>query len=140
MPEEAKKLKTISDYEWASVARYIVYVSACAGLIEISSDAIYSFRIGQSGPASLVRRKKRARDCLTKNMELISEFVARNDDELQDDERGVIRGMYRTQAEGWSTVEGHIAHAEAIVSMRQKSLLPGCFEGEFVEDEDDFPF
>lgn len=139
MPEETARLKTISDYEWASVAQYIVYVSACADLIEISSDAIYSFRIGQAGPASLARRKRRTRDCLARNMELIVEFVERNEGELLSDEQNVIRGMYRTQADGLAMVKEHAVRAEALVLAHQKPL-PGSLEEELLGDENEFPF
>lgn len=129
------KLLSISHFEWASVAQYIVYVSAVANLVEIDDSCVHSFRLSVYGPGGLVKRKTKMLSILEGNIARLERFVATFKESLEPVELVVIRGIYRSHMDCVSIVKRHIDIAKS--QPIQASLFTDTEEG---EDEEEFPF
>ena len=129
------KLVSISSFQWASVAQYMVYISGAAGLHEINTDHVYSFPLARMGGERLVNQKRKVSGLLSENLQSLERFAGCHKDDLEESEMSVIRGLYR-QTKMWiELIEGHINTAEMYrVTERVNSL----FDGGGAEDE--FPF
>lgn len=102
------RLLSLCDFEWASVATYIVYFSSVAGLAEVNSDHVISFPLGRLGPEMLLKRKERVLTVLEGNRASIERFVGDRRDDLSEDELAVIRTLYLQYKASIETVRGHI--------------------------------
>lgn len=132
MPE--KYLQPISAFEWASVAQYIVYISGAAGLQEVSSSHVLCLPLARMGPEKLLSQKMRVAMVLKSNLRSLEGFVGRFENELEDTEMSVIRGMYRQIRDNLETVAGHMKTIEDYARSSEK----GMFEQS--EEKDDAPF
>ncbi len=103
-----KRLHTISEFEWVSGARYIMYVSSVAGLGEVSSNAIFSFRVGAGGVLTLYKQKVATMNIIERNMDLLARFAGKDVDSFEDAELSIIRGLYRTWKDALDIVKSHV--------------------------------
>ncbi len=131
MPES--ELKSLSSFEWATVGRYMVYISCVAGLKEINSNHVYSFPLTQVGTIKLIARKTRVLAQLGGNMTALERFVGIHREKLEDDELAVIRSLY-CQIKTWAEiVGGHLETAREFDAQEQLELTG-------VAEEDDVAF
>lgn len=110
-----KKLLSLVDFEWASVARYIHYISSITGLKEINSNHVISFPLGRLGPHKLLKQKERVLLVLEENKRLVERFVGEHRDHLSDKELAVLRTLYMQYRSNVEMVEGHIDTIENCV-------------------------
>lgn len=127
-----KKLLSLSDFEWASTARYIVYISSMANLKEINSNHVISFPLGKLGPDKLMRRKDRTLSVLKGNLSSIAAFVGEHQHELGDTELAVLRSVYLQYK---SNIETVTAHMEVIGTLLIEVEL-GIIQAQEVSDDD----
>lgn len=128
------KLLSISSFQWASVAQYMVYISGAAGLHEINTDHVYSFPLARLGVERLVNQKRKVLGLLSSNLQSLERFAFRCKGDLEENEMAVIRGLYRQTKTCIELAERHINTAEMYrTTERENSLFD---EGA----EDDFPF
>lgn len=120
-------LKPLSAFEWASVSRYIVYISSVAGLKEINTNHVISFSLTRLGVKGLVRQKERVLLQLRKNMGGLECFAEEHRGELEKEEISVLRSMYVQIRGSIAIVEGHIRMAERYANVVDDGLL---LEGE----------
>ncbi len=104
----SEKLLSLEDFEWASTARYIVYISGIANLREINSNHVISFPLGKMGPAKLLKQKERVLSLLEGNKTSIERFVGKRKNELDVNELAVLRCLYVQYKGNIETVKGHI--------------------------------
>lgn len=105
----SRKLRRLSEFEWASVARYILYIEGAAGLVEINSNHVNCLGLRRLGLDKLLKQKDRTLKLLLGNKEKLEAFVGRYSPELGDDERAVLRTIYIQYQRSVSTVRDHIA-------------------------------
>ncbi len=104
----SSELLSLSDFEWASAARYIVYISSIANLKEINSNHVISFPLGRLGPDKLLKQKENVLVSLEANRASIERFVGAHKDELDEDEMAILRTLYLQYKGNAETVRGHI--------------------------------
>lgn len=131
---QERKLQPISAFEWASVAQYIIYISGAAGLKEVNSGDVLCLPLAKIGPEKLLSRKMRVALVLKSNLRSLEGFVGRFEDELEDNEISVIRGMYRQLRDNLETVSGHMELIEDFA----RTEYTGFYDQE--EEKDDTPF
>ncbi len=119
----SNELKHLSDYEWAGVARYIMYISNAAGLREINSNHVISFPLARLGPDKLLKQKKRALLLLVANKAAIERFVGAFRAELDDDELAIMRSLYLQYKGNEETVREHIAVIETCIVEIEMGIL-----------------
>ncbi len=129
-----RKLQPISAFEWASVAQYVVYISGAASLKEVNSEHVLCLPLAKIGPEKLLARKMRVALILKSNLRSLEGFVARFEDELEDNEISVIRGIYRQFRDNLETVDGHMELIEDFA----RTEYTGFYDQE--EEKDDLPF
>lgn len=130
-----KPLMHISDFEWASVAQYLVYVAGMAGLKELGSERVNSFRLSGRAVERTIALKKGTLVLLKENMRALERFVGAYEGEMSDGEKAVIREMYRQHASSVRTVERHLAIAKSFGKASQLGFVD-CGG----VDDDDSPF
>lgn len=130
-----EKFRPLSDFEWASVARYIIYVSSAAGLKEINSSHVTSFSMGRLGPEVVLKQKLRVLALLKENQESIESFAGEYKDELDAAEMSVLRSLYLQYKNDIETVQAHVVFARGCIS-DIKAIRFALGE----EEEGDFPF
>jgi len=112
------KVLSLSDFEWASAARYIIYVSAVAGLQEISSNSVVSFPLGRIGPDKLLKQKERTFIALEANKRAVERFVGEHNRDLGEKEMAILRSLYLQYKSNAETVRNHIrAVGECMVAI-----------------------
>lgn len=119
----SSKLKPLSDFEWASVSQYIIYVSSIARLQEINSNHVISFPLSRLGPEKLLKQKGRVLIALEGNKASIERFVGEHSSELNDNELAVLRTLYLQYRDNVETVKAHIEFAETCVVELELTLL-----------------
>lgn len=135
MAKEARKLRRLNEFEWASVAQYVIYISSLVGLEEMRADDVISFPLARLGPLKVIARKERCLDVLEGNKKLIERFVGENEPELDDDEISVLRSLYIQYRDSALVVRGHLRVAELYLAE-----LDGVMGVEVEEGQDVFPF
>ncbi len=124
---------SISDYQWASVGRYIGYLEQQLALTQVDAEKVYSFRI--SGSASrLYDYKKQLIATLEENNAKLC--VYGHGHELGEDELNVIRGMYRANRDAVGVLRDHVKRLEGMKERGQYELGLKVDEAE----DDDVPF
>lgn len=126
-----RKLSPLSTFEWASLSRYIHYISNAAGLIELGSDQVHSLRLSGVSSGVALARKKRTSDILQRNLRALEGFVGEYKEDLSDEEVSVIRSMYRQYQENASTV----AEQEKVIVMLRSMVQGNMFDLLGEEDE-----
>jgi hypothetical protein len=126
------KLLTLSDFDWASAASYIIYVSGVAGLREINSNHVISFPLARLGPVGLLKQKTRVLALLEGNRESVERFVGEYKVSLGKRELAILRTMYLQYKDNIQTVKGHIEVIGICVAEVELDLLRF---GEGGEDE-----
>lgn len=117
------KLLSISDFEWASTARYIMYISSMANLKEINSNHVISFPLGRMGPDQLLKQKENVLLALEDNKTNIERFVGEYREELDKNELAVIRSLYLQYTSNAKTVNGHIDIIAACMTEIELGIL-----------------
>ncbi len=103
-----RKLLALSDFEWVSAARYIIYISSIANLEEINSSHVVSFPLGKMGPERLLRQKESTLVALEGNRSSIERFVGEYKEDLGREELAVLRSIYMQYKGNAEVVRGHI--------------------------------
>lgn len=103
-----KKLLPVAAFEWASVARYITYVSSIANLKEINSNHVICFPLARMGPQKLLKQKEAVLLVLESNKKNIERFVGERRTELGCDELAVLRTLYMQYKGNAGVVLEHI--------------------------------
>lgn len=127
---ESEKLLGLSDFEWASTARYICYISSIAGLKKINSNHVASFSLSLLGPEKLLKQKERVLLRLEGNKSSIESFVGRHMSELDELELAVLRSLYLQYRDNVETVRGHIDFIGQCVVEAEVNLLQSNRDGE----------
>ncbi len=96
------------EYEWASVAQYLVYISGAADLSEVSSDQVVSFPLARMGADRVVARKTRLLLLLENNVTRLERFVGAYKEELNENELAVLRTLYIQYQRNIETVNAHL--------------------------------
>lgn len=109
---KVSKLKSLSEFEWASVAQYMIYIASVAHLAEVNNDHVISFPLARIGPERLLRRKQKVLAVLELNTGNIERFVGSHSDDLEDGELSVLRTMYMQYRNGAVIVREHIRVVE----------------------------
>lgn len=130
---EREELKALCDFEWASVARYLIYVSEVAGLKEVSFNDVNSFLLARLGPEKLLKRKRRALAVLLGNIAALERFAGNYEGKVGSDELAVIRGIYIQYKNSVAIVERHIAVTLSFAEMVSRDLFEE--DGEDEEDQ-----
>ncbi len=128
----SSKLLSLSDFEWASTARYIMYISSMAGLKEINSNHVMSFPLGRLGPDKLLTQKENVLSLLEANKAGIERFVGEHSGELDSDELAVLRSLYMQYKGNAETVRGHMD----IIGTCLVEIELGVLQSEEATDED----
>ncbi len=127
------KLLTLSDFEWASAANYIIYISLVAGLREINSNHVISFPLARLGPEKVLKQKKRVLALLEENKANVERFAGEHRGDLGSNELAILRTLYLQYKGNIETVTDHISVIGVIVAEVEQDLLQ--FGEEDVEDE-----
>ena len=104
-----ESILSLADFEWASTARYIVYISSIANLEEINSNHVICFPLGRLGPDKLLKQKERTLMRLEANRARIERFVGDRQNQLDENELAVLRSLYVQYKGNIETVKGHIS-------------------------------
>lgn len=129
----SSKLLSLSDFEWASTARYIMYISSMTGLKEINSNHVISFPLGRLGPEKLLKQKENVLALLEANKASIERFVGERSAELDSDELAVLRSLYMQYKGNAETVRGHID----IVGTCLVEIELGILQSKEVDEDDE---
>jgi len=129
-PVSSKKVLSVSDFEWASAAKYIIYISAIAGLEEINSNRVVSFPFGRIGPDKLLKQKERTLVVLEANKRAIERFVGEHKHDLGEKELTILRSLYFQYKTGEETVKGHIRAIGDYMVAIEMQVLRSEEEGE----------
>lgn len=119
-----KELKHLSDFEWASVAQYIVWVESAAGLSQINSSHVVSFPLARMGIDRLRLRLNRVETALLCNIAALERFVGERKSELTSNELAVLRTLYIQYKRNVETVKGHLEQVEACAMSEAGELWP----------------
>ncbi len=130
-------LRPMSDFEWASVAQYVTYISGVAKLVEINLNQVNSFALARVGPDVFIKIKRRVLAALKANKKRLEIFVADHLEELNASEKSVLRTMYLQIRDCEQTVERHIRMAEWYGDISNDALL---FEEADLGEESSGPF
>ncbi len=125
-----EKLKSLSEFEWASVAQYMVYISITAGLKEVDSSRVISFPMARLGTVAVLKRKKGTLLLLNENRKRIERFADEYKDQLSANEMSVLRSLYLQYKKGAEMVQGHIDIAESWIEELDGHRVQLDWEGE----------
>jgi len=121
-----KKLLSISDFEWASAAQYIVYISTLADLRETVVGDVFSFRFGKGGAQGLLGKKLKTLSLLQGNRRKLERLVGEKEKELGRNEIAVIRGMWQGISRSHEVVR---VQADTLKEMVEEERQRSMFEG-----------
>lgn len=119
----SEKLLSLSDFEWASAARYIVYISKVAGLKEINSEHVNSLPLGRLGADKLLKQRGTILKTLEGNISKLEIFTADNKGDLDANELAIIRSVYIQHRDSIKTVKAHLEVIKFWVSAFQGSFF-----------------
>jgi len=122
-------VKTLQDFEWGSIARYMGYLEQVMGLTVIDDGQVNMVRMPKAGPSALIREKEKLLGRLRENARLIEVFVGRNRDALEEGERVVLRTMYRRNSYCIGTVLDQIEVIQKYVEVVESGFME-CLQGE----------
>ncbi len=117
------KLLLLSDFEWASTARYIVYISSIARLKEINCNHVVSFPLGRLSPEKLLKQKGSVLFDLEANKTKIERFVGEHKADLDVNELAVLRSLYFQYKNNAETVRGHIDIVKTCIEEIEVGIL-----------------
>lgn len=130
-----RPLKGLADFEWASVAQYLVYIEATAKLKPLSEAQIYNFPLARLGPEKLIAQKRRTKHSIEANLSNLASFVGKFSDDMTDEEKVVLRSLYRTIKGSLETVTEHLETAKGLKKLDQLTVLAST-----EDTEDELPF
>lgn len=128
-----KKLLKLADFEWASAARYIIYISSIANLKEINSNHVISFPLARMGPGKLLKQKESVLVALEGNKSSIERFVGEHKADLDPEELAVLRSLYMQYKGNAEIVRGHIG----IIATCLVEIELGILQSQEVGSDDD---
>lgn len=128
----------MADIEFSSISSFLQSVEARAELKQVSTSAIFSFRVPKSGIGTLIKQKQLLLWKLVENNSKLSIWVEGQRKDLDALELVVLRSMYVTTKNSIELVESHIERAKRLESMYadMEQLSLDVVEGE----EDEPPF
>lgn len=118
----SEEILRVSDYEWASVTKYIVAVSAEMALHEFDWSAIHSFPYARMGSEKLRSKKVRMLGRVMDNIDSVKEYVTIHKSNLGTAEKVVLRGMYEQLDASKKLLEDHIKRIGAFDKMMNAAL------------------
>lgn len=117
------KLLTLSDFDWASAANYIIYISRVAGLREINSNHVISFPLARLGPEKVLKQKRRVLALLEENKASVERFAGEHKGDLGRKELAILRTLYLQYKASIETVTDHIDVIGIIVAEVELEIL-----------------
>lgn len=127
------KLLSLSDFEWASAARYIMYISTVAGLAEINVNRVNSFPLGMLGPDKLLKQKRAVLAALEGNKSRVERFAGERRKSLGKEELSVLRTLYMQYKGSAEVVRQHIDVIETCLV----EIEMGILQSQEVDSEDE---
>ena len=118
-------LSHLSDFEWSAACQYLTYVEASAGLSPVSSAQIYNFSYTKLGPDKLIAAKRRIKHILEANLSSLAVWVGSHEGELKEDEKVVLRTLYKSTNEVLGIVDAHLTIAKRLSKTAKLSVLEG---------------
>lgn len=107
--------QVLSNLEFLTVAQFLHYVGAEAGLEEFATDGVYSFQVVPKGLDALLKRKKKLLKTLNKNNQKLAEWVELHHPDTDAKERAVLRSLYYQTRTSIQIVSRHITVAENLI-------------------------
>lgn len=115
----------VCDFEYASYARYQVWLSSAIGLKEINEHHVYSVRVQNGDIQRLIERKQFTLEMVRYNMDLISKWVGRNKEQLHEEDLVCCRSVYRQHSVVKDVLMSQIDRLCEWLAWQQSELLPG---------------
>jgi len=136
MTNDVNKDVKLKDFEWGTVGRYMQYVSLAAGLVELNLHSINSFEIKSGKVGSLLAAKRGILYRIEENARRLATWTGARSERLTQNEKVVLRTMYRDFCQASETVKRHIELAKDIENkgMTQSSFFT------HKERNDEIPF
>lgn len=128
--EGQSSLKRMSDFEWASAARYMAWLELNLGIEQVDFGKVYSFRIGNGGITCLRETKKRQLSKVKIGIATIEAFAGLNKEELAPEELVVLRSMYCTYRAAIDTINEQLQRVEVMAKAKEASIFSQEEEGE----------
>ncbi len=107
----------MADVEFSSISSFLENVEIRAELKQVSTAAIFSFRIPKGGIEKLIDSKQRLCSILVENNKRLSIWVEAQSVRPSSLEIVVLRSMYVTNKNAIELVESHIDRAKALRRM-----------------------
>ena len=126
---------TMADLDAVSVAPFLRYVETSARLIEVSGEAIFSFRIPSLGLKSLLRRKKTLLCILTNNNRNLCAWMESQDYAKDSTELVLLRSLYVTTRTSIETTRSHIETVKRMMQVEQHHADFGLRPDSGAQDE-----
>lgn len=132
---KVKAAKHLSDFEWGAACQYIVYVQFQAKLQDVSSAQIYNFPYARLGPDKLIASKGATVRRLEANLRRLEIWVGERGEGLEDEDKVVLRTMYRSIGGALETVRDHLKLAKKLSEQKQSLVF-----GKEDSSDDELPF
>lgn len=116
---DEQKILHLSDFEWASAARYVVWLSQDADLREIASDRINSFPLARLGATKLQGRKLNTLAELEGNLLCLERWAGKHKPDMNEYEIVIVRAMYRDIKRAIQIVKEHLTALESVRNLEQ---------------------
>ncbi len=134
----SKKQTALRDISFVVLAKLAQRVEVQAGLKQISSSAVFSFRFGSSGIDNLIKRKYAILGFLVDNRARLRVYGTSLPEPVDDMLKTVIQSQIRTTGEAIDFVRGQIKTAVKLTQYQQVALeIAAKLE---VVPDDEFPF
>ncbi len=152
MKKRKAVLLRVSDFDFASVSRWVAWFSQEAGLRDLDVGGFRSFGVTESGYVGLKRKKEAQLASVESNMKKIERWVEAHEGKIDEEELVLIRSMYRQCLEVSKGVREHVESAKNIVKQQAAEMREAeerLVEWEVGEgreedggnpDEDEWPF
>jgi hypothetical protein len=131
----------VCDFEWASVARWLVWASDYMQLKEINWSHVTDFSL-RDGLGRVKSRKKRVLERITENLSKIERYASGLKQGAKkgldvDTELVALRSLYSQHMDAKLTVSDQLDRVEHLGKLSEKAI-PSLFEEE--EADDEIPF
>lgn len=127
----------LSEFEWGSGGRWLQWLEGAADLRPVSSDRVYSFKIGGGGLERLRWAKARILGAIEGNMVQLERFALVRKDELTADELSILRSVYGQYVLWRNIVTEHIEACD----LYERYGIAGFWDQVSDEgEEDEIPF
>ena len=114
---------SMAELGFVSVAKFLHFVEAKAGLTEVNTSAIFSFNLTTDGAEGLVRRKHAIIDVLNSNNDKIRAWAKMSGLDPLSKEMVVLRSMYVVNKQYIQMCRNHAGTAEQLKSYEQSAFI-----------------